>query len=121
MSDHQATWVRLRKMGRQCFPDDPLAVEIAAREAFDAEESAAYAADLDARDEEQGVLEAACAATRLREELREELRRKAPAPAATRTTTTTTSISTTTTWTPTSSLNFRPTLRSRRPQPSKGR
>jgi hypothetical protein len=46
---------------------------IAAREAFDAKETAAYTADLDARVEEQGVLEAARAATRLREELREEL------------------------------------------------
>jgi hypothetical protein len=33
-----------------------------------------YAADLDARAEEQGVLDTACAATRLRGELQEELR-----------------------------------------------
>jgi hypothetical protein len=35
-------------MARQRFPDDPLAAEIAAKEAFDAEESATYATDLDA-------------------------------------------------------------------------
>jgi hypothetical protein len=49
MYDHRAIWVRLREMARQLFPDDPLAAEIAAREAFDAEESAAYAANLDAQ------------------------------------------------------------------------
>jgi hypothetical protein len=48
MVNHRATWVRLREMARQRFPDDELASEIVAREAFDAEESAAYAADLDA-------------------------------------------------------------------------
>jgi hypothetical protein len=76
MSDHRATWVRLRKMSRHRFSYDPLAAKIAVREAFDAEESVAYAADLDAQVEEQGILEAARAAKRLLEELREELRGK---------------------------------------------
>jgi hypothetical protein len=76
MSDHRATWVRLRKMSRHRFSYDPLAAEITVREAFDAEESVAYAADLDAQVEEQGILEAARAAKRLLEELREELRGK---------------------------------------------
>jgi hypothetical protein len=35
-------------MAWQGFPDDELAAEIAAREAFDAKESATYHADLDA-------------------------------------------------------------------------
>jgi hypothetical protein len=48
--------------GAGALPDDELAVEIAGREAFDAEETAAYAADLDAAIEEQGILEAACVA-----------------------------------------------------------
>jgi hypothetical protein len=58
-------------MARQRFSNDSLAAEIAAREAFDAEESATYAADLDTQVEEPSVLEAARAATRLREELHE--------------------------------------------------
>jgi hypothetical protein len=41
MADHQATWARLREMVRERFPDDDLAAEIAAREAFNAEEAAA--------------------------------------------------------------------------------
>jgi hypothetical protein len=64
----------LREFARERFPDDELTAEITAREAFDAEETAAYAADLDAQVKEEGVLEAARAATRLREELHEELR-----------------------------------------------
>jgi hypothetical protein len=61
-------------MARQCYPDDDPAAELAARELFDAEETAAYAADLDAQVEEQGVLDTARTATRLRGELREERR-----------------------------------------------
>jgi hypothetical protein len=49
-------------------------VEIAARELFDAEETTAYAADLDAQVEAQGVLDTARAVTRLRDELHNELR-----------------------------------------------
>jgi hypothetical protein len=64
----------LREVARHRFPDDDLAAEITARELFDAEETAAYTADLDAQVEEKGVLDMACAATRLRGELREELR-----------------------------------------------
>jgi hypothetical protein len=56
MTDHQATWVRLREVARQRYPDDDLAVEVAVRALFDAEETAVYAADLDAQVEEQGVL-----------------------------------------------------------------
>jgi hypothetical protein len=74
MADHRATWVRLREVARQRYPDDDMAVEAAARALFDAEEAASYAADLDARAEERGVLDRARAATRLRGELREELR-----------------------------------------------
>jgi hypothetical protein len=50
-----------------------MAAEAAARALFDAEEAASYAAHLDARAEEQGVLDTARAATCLRGELREEL------------------------------------------------
>jgi hypothetical protein len=64
------------EMARVRFPDDELAAEIAARKAFDVEESATYVADLDAQVEEQGVLEAVRTAMRLREELREDLREK---------------------------------------------
>jgi hypothetical protein len=74
MADHQATWVRLREVARQRYPDDDMAAEAVARALFDAEDASSYAADLDARVEEQDVLDTACAATRLRGELREELR-----------------------------------------------
>jgi hypothetical protein len=56
MANHRATWVRLRLMAREGFPDGELAAEITTREAFDTEEAAAYIADLDATIEEQGVL-----------------------------------------------------------------
>jgi hypothetical protein len=68
--------VRLRELARERSLDDELAAKIAAREAFDAEEAVTYAADLDTQVEEQGVLEAARATTRLREELCQELREK---------------------------------------------
>jgi hypothetical protein len=55
MADHWVTWMRLRELARERFPDDDLAAKIAAREAFDAEETTAYAADLDAQVEEQGA------------------------------------------------------------------
>jgi hypothetical protein len=74
MADHRATWVRLREVARQHYPDDDMAAEAAARALFDAEEAASYATDLDLRAEEQDVLDTARAATRLRGELREELR-----------------------------------------------
>jgi hypothetical protein len=74
MADHRATWVRLREVARQRYPDDDMAAEAAARALFDAEEAASYAADLDARVEEQDVLDTARAATCLGGELREELR-----------------------------------------------
>jgi hypothetical protein len=74
MADHRATWVRLRELAQQRFPDDDLAAEISARELFDAEETAMYAADLDAQVVALGVLDTARAATRLRGELCEELR-----------------------------------------------
>jgi hypothetical protein len=64
--------VRLRELAQERFPDDELAAKITAREAFNAEEAFAYATDLDAQVEEQG-LEAAHIATRLREELRQVL------------------------------------------------
>jgi hypothetical protein len=41
MADHRATWVRLRAVARQRYPDDDMAAEAAA----------SYAADLDARAE----------------------------------------------------------------------
>jgi hypothetical protein len=69
MADHRATWVRLRKVARQRYPDDDMAAEAVARALFDAEEAAAYAAGLDARAEEQDVLDTVLAATRLRGEL----------------------------------------------------
>jgi hypothetical protein len=74
MADHRATWVRVRAVARQRYPDDNMAAESAVRALFDAEEAASYAADLDARAEEQDVLNTARAATRLRGVLREELR-----------------------------------------------
>jgi hypothetical protein len=73
MADHHATWVRLREVAWQCFPNDDLAAEIVARELFNAEETIAYVADLYAQVEEQGVLDTVRAATHLRGELREEL------------------------------------------------
>jgi hypothetical protein len=55
MADHQVTWVRLREVAQQHFPNDDLAaeiavreLEIAVRELFNAEETVVYAADLDA-------------------------------------------------------------------------
>jgi hypothetical protein len=47
MVDHRATWVRLREVARERFPNDELVAEIAAREAFDTDETAAYASNLD--------------------------------------------------------------------------
>jgi hypothetical protein len=73
MTDHRATWVRLREVARQRYPDDDMAAEATARALFEAEETASYAADLDVRAEEQDVLDTSRAATRLRGELREEL------------------------------------------------
>jgi hypothetical protein len=73
MADHRATWVRLREEARQRYPDDDMAAEAAARALFDVEEAASYAADLDARAKERDFLNTARAATRLRDELREEL------------------------------------------------
>jgi hypothetical protein len=62
MADHRVTWVRLREVAQQCFPNDDLAaevvvreLEIAVRELFNAEETVVYAADLDAQVDEQGV------------------------------------------------------------------
>jgi hypothetical protein len=52
MADHRATWVRLTEVARQRFPDDDQVAKIAARALFDTEEAAAYAADLDAQEEE---------------------------------------------------------------------
>jgi hypothetical protein len=69
MADHWATWARLRAVARQRYPDDDMAAEAAARALFDKEEVASYAADLDARAEEQDVLDTARAATHLRGEL----------------------------------------------------
>jgi hypothetical protein len=74
MADHRATWVRLRQIAGKRFLNDELATEIAAREAFDAEETTTYAADLDPTVEEPDVLETARVATSLREELRDEMR-----------------------------------------------
>jgi hypothetical protein len=102
MADHRATWVRLRDIAREHFPDDELAAEIAMREAFDAEESAAYTANLDVQVDDQGILEAAHAATRLWEELR--YGRRASMPVAMTTTMTSTSTSMMMTWMLTSSL-----------------
>jgi hypothetical protein len=59
--------------GVGAFPDDELPAEIGRRESFNAEEMCAYAVDLDAIVEEQGILEVVCTATSLWEELREEL------------------------------------------------
>jgi hypothetical protein len=53
MADHRATWVRLRAVARQRYPDDDMAAEAATRALFDKEEKASYAAELDARAEEQ--------------------------------------------------------------------
>jgi hypothetical protein len=64
----------VEEVARQRFPDDDQAAEIAAREPYDAEETATYAADLDVQVEEQRILDTMRAATRLRDELRDELR-----------------------------------------------
>jgi hypothetical protein len=48
MEDNRAIWVRLREMARQRFPNDELSSKIAVREAFNTEEAAPYATDLDA-------------------------------------------------------------------------
>jgi hypothetical protein len=69
MADHRATWVMLRAVARQCYPDDDMAAKAAARVLFDKEEAASYAADLDTRAEEQDILDTARAAPRLRGEL----------------------------------------------------
>jgi hypothetical protein len=61
--------VRLQEVARQRYPDDDMVAEATERALFDAEEAASYAADLDARAEEQDVLDTAHAATRLRSEL----------------------------------------------------
>jgi hypothetical protein len=45
----------LRELAQERFPDDELAAKITAREAFNAEEAFAYATDLDAQVEEQGL------------------------------------------------------------------
>jgi hypothetical protein len=73
MADHWTTWVRLREVARQRFPDGDLAAELTAKELLDAEKTAAYAANLDVQAEEQGILDMARVATHLRAELREEL------------------------------------------------
>jgi hypothetical protein len=74
MADHRATWVRLRAVARQRYPNDDMAAEAVARALIDKEEAASYAADLDARAEEQDILDTVHATTRLRGELQDELR-----------------------------------------------
>jgi hypothetical protein len=69
MEDHWATWVRLREVARQRYPDDDMVAEATARALFNAEEAASYAADLDMRAEEQDVLDMARTTTRLRGQL----------------------------------------------------
>jgi hypothetical protein len=49
----------LKELARQCFPNDDVATEIAAREHFDTEEMVAYTTDLDVQVEAQGVLDMA--------------------------------------------------------------
>jgi hypothetical protein len=66
MEDHRATWVRLRAVARQRYPDDNMTAEAAARALFDKEEAASYAADLDAWAEEQDILNMARTTTRLK-------------------------------------------------------
>jgi hypothetical protein len=46
MADHRATWVRLREVAWQRYPDDDMAAEATARALFDTKEAASYAADL---------------------------------------------------------------------------
>jgi hypothetical protein len=72
MADYRATWARIREMAWACFPNDEVATENTTRETFDAEETAVYAADQEATNEEHAMLEAARRVTRLREELRAE-------------------------------------------------
>jgi hypothetical protein len=55
--------------GAAALPDDDMAAKAVARALFYAEEAASYAADLDARSEEQDVLDTARAAMHLRGEL----------------------------------------------------
>jgi hypothetical protein len=74
MAEHRATWARLREVARQRYHDDDLTAEVEMRALFNIEETTMYAANLDAQAEEQGILDTARAATRLRGELQEELR-----------------------------------------------
>jgi hypothetical protein len=78
MEDYRATWDRIREMAHSHFPNDEVTMENATMEAFDAEQTAAYATGQDAANEEQVVLEVAYGATHLREELQAELQREAP-------------------------------------------
>jgi hypothetical protein len=48
MADHRATWVRLREVAWQRYPDDDMAAGATARALFDKEAAASYATDLDA-------------------------------------------------------------------------
>jgi hypothetical protein len=73
MAEHRVTWARLREVARQHYPDDDMVAKATVRALFDAKEAASYAANLEARAKEQGVLDMACTATCLRGELREEL------------------------------------------------
>jgi hypothetical protein len=83
MADHPDTWARIIEMARFRFPGDEPAMQAFAREAYDAEETAAYAAAQGADDEEQAVLDAAPRVAQLRGELCAKLRGEATASTAT--------------------------------------
>jgi hypothetical protein len=84
MADYRATWVRLREVARQRYPDDDMAAEAVARALFDTEEAASYAADLDAerRSRTSSTRRAPPRASWVRSE--RNCRRRAPALAAPR-------------------------------------
>jgi hypothetical protein len=69
-------------MARARFPGDEPAAQVFVRDAYDAEETAAYVAAQDTDDEQQAVLDAARGAAQLRDELFAELRGEATACAA---------------------------------------
>jgi hypothetical protein len=69
-------------MARSRFPGDELAVQAFTQEAYDAEETAAYAAAQDADDEQQAALDSAREAAQLRGEHCAELWGEATASAA---------------------------------------
>jgi hypothetical protein len=73
MADHPNTWARILKMAHAQFPSNEPAAQAFARFTYDAEETAAYAATMDADDEERAILDAARGVAQVRGNLCAEL------------------------------------------------